>query len=401
MKKILYHLLFIVILAGCSGDGIFYTLENEEKVENANNLADNIPLFGMLVYDDQYVVNGKRIWHSTRDTDTTSWSKYPLPSGYDGDSTFPSIALLAGELYATVISIDGGYKSGVLHYNSTSDSWEEVVSNNGDSDDYKNYYLFYTDTGLYINEVSYSENSDSEIEITDSLLYYCATGSIGLLNSSGLGGTTLITVPGDISTTPSRIIDIAYDSSNTNTYLIYNLEGDGNNDGVICVAPDEVTFSEVTTTDYDGLYDYTSLFYYSPDDILLVGTLSDDNDYNPVLFYNQTDWYAKDYSDTVARAFCDISAIQSDTILAGTRAFVDSSSYDGDGYFEIDMSDPADPSTQENSFSDDNNYDSSDLESTTIRDFYYDTLYDRLYAVTTSGLWLNTSDGSEREWALE
>ena len=139
--------------------------------------------------------------------------------------------------------------------------------------------------------------------------------------------------------------------------------------------------------------------------MLFMGTQADDNKH-PILYETEGTWYSEVWDNDVQfTSFCDISSIQTDTILAGTQAFKDptsSSSVIGDGYIEIIVTNKTDPVFQNNDFSDDNNYKSSDLEDATINSFLYDETYDRLYAATSSyGLWLNTVDGNSRTWAQE
>jgi len=414
-----------MILAGCSGDGIFYALENEERIVDANNMGDHTPLDNMFIYSDgsskYYVANGTRVWYSLVGADTNSWNTFPVPSAYSKYPTFPSIAQLDGELYATIISHEANYRSGLLKLDRATKEWVEIlydVKNDSSLSDYtySNMYLFDTKQGLYINKVYYYKDS-SEVSIKNSRLYFYATADEGTL--AGADELTAsheliagIDFPGfnipaiSAESDPQRIVDIV-SGNGLESYMIYNIDGSANKNGVLAYSASNPS-SFFTTPENTGTdkYDFISIYYSSVQDMVFMGT-EGSSDTHP-LFYKQTgaDWKSKAFNnDYEFAAFCDIDSIQSKTILAGTRAFKDpsnSSSNLGDGYIEIDVTNPEDPSLQSNTFSEDNNYSSSDLEDATINNFFYDSDNDRLYAATRNyGLWLNTKEGNDREWSQE
>ncbi len=407
MRKIILILLPLLFLAGCSGNGIFYQLENEEKIVDANNLKGTTALRDMLVYDDQYVINGKSVWHSTIGEDTRHWHSYGVPSKYQGDATFPSIAVMNGNLYASIISHDADYRSGLLKYNSSTGEWDELFFTKKSGSNYDCLYLFDTNQGLYLNVVNYY-NNDSEVSINSSSLYFYSGDNAGeTALAAGLSSDYLVTFPGfeldSSDDDPMPIVDII-SAEASESYMIYNLEGSNFNNGVICYSEsDPATFVQ-QSIGFDDL-NFTDIYYSPAHDMLFMGTQADDDEH-PVLYETEGTWYSEVWDNDVQfTSFCDISPIQTDTILAGTQAFKDptsSSSVTGDGYIEIIVTNKTDPVFQNNDFSDDNNYNSSELEDATIKNFLYDETYDRLYAVTSSyGLWLNTADGSSREWAQE
>ena len=86
-------------------------------------------------------------------------------------------------------------------------------------------------------------------------------------------------------------------------------------------------------------------------------------------------------------------------MLVGTRGDVpdgSSSYYSGEGYYELIISSQTISELQDNEFADDDNYDSSDLEGSTITAFCYDTDHSKLYTATyDSGIWQNRWDSSD------
>ena len=400
MKKIQYILLSILFLAGCSGDGIFYSLENEEEIIDANNLSETASLDQILVYNGNYVLNGKSIWHSTRTTETQAWSTYSDPAGYESDATYPSIALMNGDLYATVMSIDDGYRSGLIKYNSTTSQWDELYHTTGSNASYNNMYLFQTDQGLYLNVVKYYLDANYDPDISDSELYFYEDDAAWGTSDPFTNYKVTFPDSADLNLPITEIIS----ASGNNIYMVYNTSVSDLTSGVVCVADgssDPRTFS-AESTGLSSSYNYSSIYYTDlQGGMLFVGTKADD-DTHPILYKYGSSWDTIDGGDDIQfSSFCDISAIQDNTILAGTNAFVySSSSYLGDGYYEIILDDPTDPAMQENNFSDGNNYDSSDLADATIKDFYYDSYYMRLYATTTCyGLWMN--DITQLTWTQE
>ncbi len=408
MKRIQYTLLMITLLfAACSGEGIFYNLENEEEILDTNNLNENTSLDQFLLYGNEYVINGKNVWHSTRGSSSDTWETYPAPSGYSNDRTYPSIAVVNDELYATVISHDANYRSGILKYNAAGQVWDEIYyTEKSDADsgfNFFNYYLFPTTAGTYLNMVEYNKNSDYEISIVESTVYFFTNSAAGESElDSGSYSANTVTFP-DSSGFAMPIADITYDSINNDVYMIYNTTVDSSYDnGVLCIADGDANFRSFTSeTTVSENYDFLDIYYSSNHDMLFIGTESSD-DKHPLLYKTGGTWYSTIWDNDVQfSAFCDISSLQSDTILAGTRAFKDptsSSSILGSGYIEIVVTDPAKPVLQENSFSDDNNYSSSYLADSSIKDIYVDADNQKVYATTTSyGLWLN----SEGNWSQE
>lgn len=403
MKKMQSYFLLILFLAGCSGDGIFRNLENEEKIDNSNNLNASVSLNKILIYGDQYVTGGKRVWHKTRGTDASAWKAYPRPEGYGKSMTFPSVALLNGELYATAIDPDKGNKAGIFKYDSGDEAWEEILDLDQSNSDYYNFYLFETGQGMYVNRVRYESNG-STVSIESNQLYFYTDDAAG---ESDLGGgfdaSDAVSLPGAADMPILEIVS----GSGTATYLVFNSAGSGFDDGVLgySAANPKAFVNEATA----GSYNYTTIYYTTINghDILLIGTHDDGDEHSLLYKVDAGTWQTQNWtSDKQFASFCNISGISANTVLGGTRAFKDPSSSKsvvGDGYREIVFnSDGSIDKIQSNDFSDENNYNSSDLEDATILDMLYDATYQRIFAATTSyGLWLNSADGSDREWTQE
>ena len=398
-----------MILAGCSGDGIFRNLENEEKILDTNNLSSGTTLDQFLVFGDQYVINGKNIWNSTRENGSNSWEQYPHPDSYDSDRTYPSIAVLNDELYATVISHDADYRSGILKYDDAAGNWVELYHTNKISAasgvDFYRYRLYPTSQGVYLNAVRYNRDSSENSTIESSSLYFFQNNTTG---AAALASFDVITNPdiNRVTFTDGSVLDmpveaIVLDSAANDVYMIYNTSTDDYDNGVLYKADGDSSFFSFSaqSTGFEGSYNYISLYYSSNHNILLMGAEADDDEH-PILYKAGGAWYSVfcEDNDVQFSAFCDISG---QSILAGTRAFEDptsSSSILGNGYYEIDVTDPTAITIHDNMFSDDNNYESSDLADSTINNFYYDAAYSKVYATTyNQGLWLNI----EGNWSQE
>ncbi len=403
-------LLTAIVLTGCSGDGIFQNLENEEEILDTNNLSSGTTLNQFLLFGDQYVINGKNVWHSTRESGSDTWDKYPQPDKYDSDRTFPSIAVFNGQLYATVISHDASYRSGIIRYNSTSEEWEEIYHTNkldaSSGTDFYRFRLFPAgDKGIYLNAIQYNTDDSENSTIEDSSLYFfpdspagaAALAAFDIVNSPTVNR---VTFP-DSSDFDMPVVAIALDTSANDVYMIYNTSGSTPDNGILAVADgDSSYFSFSAETTVSDNYDFLSLYYSPSYNMLFIGTEADDDDH-PILYKSGGTWssiFCED-NDVEFSAFVEIPDLYDrPSVLAGTRAFEDptsSSSIQGNGYYQIYTDDMT---IHDNKFSDDNNYESSDLADATIQNFYYDALYSKVYATTyNQGLWLNQDENWSQE----
>ena len=380
------------------------------RILDTNNLSAGTTLNQFLLFGDQYVINGKNVWHSTRESGSNSWDRYPRPAKYDKDRTFPSIAVFNGQLYATVISHDADYRSGIIRYDATAGEWEELFHtkklDSGSGTDFYRYRLFpLGDKGVYLNAVRYNRDDSENSTIEDSSLFFFPDSPAG---AAALAGFDIVNNPSvnrvsfpDGAGFDMPVVAIALDSNANDVYMIYNTSGSTPDNGKVAVADGDSSFFSFTAeTTVAENYNFISLYFSPSYDILLIGTEADDDDH-PILYKSGGTWASITCEDNDVQfsAFTEISNLDDrPSILAGTRAFEDptsSRSIQGNGYYQIYTDDMT---IHDNKFSDDNNYESSDLADATIQNFFYDSTYAKVYATTyNQGLWLNKN----KKWSQE
>jgi len=415
MKKILFMPFIVFLFLSCSGTAIFYTLENEEKVRDSNNFNSSTPVNHILPFSsggsDYYITHGKQLWYSLAGSDQNPWQIAPLPSSYSEHVSVPSIAAFGSRLYAVLSDYESDSAVTLGFYTSPDQQMQEVISyhreaGSGDNDFY--FYdlaLFPVLNGLYISKVKHSWNtqSSSSSSVVGCELYYYGSGDYP---DSTLDDAHKVTLTG--LSDPFVIKDMV--SNGTETYLILNKTGSNVNSyraGMLFMGvnsnPD--SFSEVSMSTN---YSYNRIYYSQS--TLFISTRSDSR-VHPILFKTGAgSWNSINGPDDIQfSSFLDISSIKDHTILVGTRADVISGSqtyYNGDGYYEIDLSDIANPVIRGNTFSSPTNYSSTDLNSATIMDLFLDNKDGRskIYASTSgTGLWMNkfSSNDNARIWYQE
>ncbi len=426
MKRIIYLLSLTVLLAACDGPAIFYTLENEEKIVDINNFNSSTPVLGFTRFEsggttDYYIANGRKLWYSLAGESGTDnpWSSVSL-SGFSGSESVPSVAIFNGSIYFTVSDEDSNSKNVLYSLSSvTADPVELVRYNRTDEsgDDYHFHNLYVHSIegkGLYVSKVerSWEEDSSDSSSMEETALYYYPLASINELND-GLDDSRLVTLPAMDS--DAYLVKGIAGCENDKIYLILNQSSDDvdSYEAGVLLSADWATptdFSIETPVDdsgytNDSAVSYNNIYYSESFDMLFVSTRGDDS--HPIFYkaYNAGwgDWqvYDKDDDDTQFSAFTELpSTVQSNTVLVGTRAgSVSSSTYSGKGYRELIIGSQTIEELQSNDFSDDNNYDSSDLDSSTITAFYYDTDRSKMYCGTyDNGLWQNRWSTSKSEW---
>ncbi|MDA3956902.1 hypothetical protein [Oceanispirochaeta sp.] len=418
MKKLLFIPLTLILILSCSGTAIFYTLENEEEIRDTNNFKPDTPVNKILIYKDAagtetYITHGKQLWYSTAGTQQNPWAAVSIPDGFSTHVVVSSIATFGTRLYATLIDDDRDSKSALMYMDSVSGVLNEVFSytrrDGPGSDDYFFYdmSLFYTDDGLYISRVNRSWNTESSdsSSIEDTELFYFPSGDYP--SASGLDAAHQISLPG--MTLPFLIKDIVSTGAGGDTYLILNEAGssaDSYAAGKLFKATNSPSsFSEISM---DDAYSYNRLYYSEKYSALFISTRTK-SDVHPILYsLSGGPWLSlPGKSDVQFSGFADISDVQDKTILVGTRGDVQdgsSSYYNGDGYYEIDMTDPSSIAIQGNTFALDTNYKSTDLTNSTIMDILYDKVRNKIYTSTSSnGLWMNKYSESDdaRIWYIE
>lgn len=438
MKNIIrtFYILFITLfLATCSEVGIFYSLEKEEKILDPNNL-NNSATFSNLVLagTDYYIGNaGKNIYFrstnsSSTDTTVDDWSALTLPTGaedsvsgeFASDATVTSMALLGNQLLISRISYDGSsVVSGIYRLADatidlstvTSASWEMVVKSPLDtnkSDGYTSnvYKLFVAQSNIYINHLTYTFDSenDNSATINDSLLYTTTTPDFATVSND------LTNIPDiDISAYAqdddgvnmvAAVTDIT--SSGSNYWLIINGESTGN---VWTDTNADLSTATNTTSSLNADSTPAAAAYVDIYEVDATRTIIS-NTNGSLYIYDGASYIELTKGNAYLNGFADINSLAANNLIVGTSANVGDSTYDGEGYYQLDISDADEANWDwvdtDNNFSEINNYNSSDLASASVNGFLFDSANSRLFAYTrNAGVWMNELDVSDRIWSLE
>lgn len=388
----------VALVASCSQVPIFYNIEREVLIEDGN-LDNNISFTDMtkLTYsaEDYYLAAGKEIWFR-RVTDK-NWTKIGNPSGYTKSvSGTTGMAYIGGEIVSAFYSEPGTGKTALFSatFNGTgSVTWTMITGSRVDShgDEYEDlyytrYYLFMANNHLFINKVNYHNYYDNgeKTDIDSSQLYHFSNATIALNAGSQ------VTMPASFNKTVVR--DVIHTGSAY--WILYNNSGEG----VIASGGSPGSMSEMTLSGVDNSCQFMAMARVGTLSLLSASTGETENH----LYYstdNGANWTRKK-TDLLISCFLDISTIKADTVLAGCQSYVvNGTSYTSEGYVEFDT---ADYSLGSNSFSDDDNFDSSELSETSIRGLYLDSALDTVFALTwNKGLWRNVEENGERNWIWE
>ena len=440
MNKIIrlsYIFMVLLLMTTCSNTGIFLSLENEEEIKESNNLNNSANISNMVIAGDFYVGNGgpSIFYRSTNTSSTDSkiddWSTLLVPeTSFENPSVYfsrttstTSMVLLNGDLYISRISFDGSsILSGIYRLPNadsidisalTAASWEkiiEVTTEKASSSFNSNIFrLFVAQSSLYINHLtySYSGSDDQTASISSSALYVTTTPET---IADNLANATAIDISSFFSE-PSNPVEIAkITTSGTNYWMIIN--SDTSTDGSdptlnkVLRSTDSTTFTEVTAiTDarYVDIYEYKT----NPD-VLLVsntsGSLYISINADSALTSADLVFTELANESVFLNGFEDIGTLVPDNVIVGSSATYDDGSIDGEGYYQLDLSDLSNITWSVDNFSHYNNYFSSELSTASINGFLFDTAKSRLFAYTRSmGLWMNIlpDNKTEREWSRE
>ncbi|MDC7232491.1 MAG: hypothetical protein PQJ58_04630 [Spirochaetales bacterium] len=428
MKKLIYIIPIVLFLASCSGGPIFYTLENEEKIEDTNNFKPNTPANRILLFEDTandyYVTHGKQLWYSIANTQQNPWNMVPRPSGYSSNAVFPSIAEFNGRLYTVISDDDSNSRNGLYYINSVTDELTRVFEYErvqGDGDDYYFYQLNLYSAGddLYISRIErkWNTGSSDNSTIVSSELYHFASGA-ALNAGTDLESGTLVSLPGLTGTgyTVRSVTTTGADAPGE-IYMVINETGSGiDYYGAGRMYRASTGSPTVFTEESPGRScSYNHVYYSEQNDILLASTRETGDEHSILYKLNnsgswgswQTDLQGS--SDVQFSFFADISGMSTvdNIILVGTRGDVVSDStsyYNGSGYYELNLADRNEPVIQTNTFSHSANYNSTDLKEATIMSILFDQTRNKVYMTTSStGLWMNQVDSSDdqRKWYQE
>ncbi|MBI9099824.1 MAG: hypothetical protein JEY91_15195 [Spirochaetaceae bacterium] len=440
MNKIIrlsYIFMVMLLMTTCSNTGIFLSLENEEEIKESNNLNNSANISNMVIAGDFYIGNGgPSIFYRSTNTSTTDskiddWSTLLVPeTSFENPSVYfsrttstTSMVLLNGDLYISRISFDGSSViSGIYRLPNadtidisalTAASWEkiiEVTTEKASSSFNSNVFrLFEAQSSLYINHLTYfySGSDDQTASISSSALYVTTTPET---IADNLANATAIDISSFFSELSNPVEVAKITTSGTNYWMIIN--SDTSTDGSdptlnkVLRSTDSTTFTEVTAIPdarYVDIYEYKT----NPD-VLLVSNTSGS------LYISINADSAPTSADLVftelanesvfLNGFEDIGALVPDNVIVGTSATYDDGSIDGEGYYQLDLSDLSNITWSVDNFSHYNNYFSSELSTASINGFLFDSAKSRLFAYTRSmGLWMNIlpDNKTEREWSRE
>ncbi|MBB6478552.1 hypothetical protein [Spirochaeta isovalerica] len=444
MKKLFKITTLSIVLItffSCNETSIFFSLENEEVILERNNLSNSAGFTSMVQIGSYYFGNaGTKIYYRS-DSSVSSeddWAELVLPDGtnnglettaFDSDAAVTSMvkvgAIGSETMFISRISFDGAsIVSGIfsLPYadvsapaSVSSADWDAQVKTAVAHSNvhYSNVYRLFADENsggddLFINHLKYRFESsvDTSGVISQSYLYYAddpATNNINNTLSSEIQiDNADITLLGDLdSGTPAvaKVENIVFDG-NDEWFLIIN----DDTEGALYSSSNVVTTSSFSAVSgAPASVRFVDLYAFDGTRLLVSDTAGSLHIYNGTAFRELTS------SNAWLKGFVNINglgSIASDQILIGTTGNKIETTYDGEGYVQLDAS-GADSAWDwvDTNFSDENNYNSSDLSSASILGFLVDTGKDRLFAYTAGdGVFANEvdkDDPSIRVWGWE
>lgn len=386
-------------MSSCKGEGIFYTLRDEIKIENSNFSDDAIIDKLFLISDTSGTLHsiaaGAVLW---KRTETTEWSMLPFPENMDKSDTYiTSIASYQGFIYA-VFRKKSPETSYIYYYDLDNNTWTNALASalpvSSDT-----YYLFSDpDNGswLYINQRGYGENGNGKH------LYYFNTVSLDFTGAIiSLNGSEDITIP---------VISIDYDG--TNYWLISNSTFVSRNSNIYTAStatPRTFSIVDSTVVEADQFQTVKTVSTSSGNIILLgkkMGTgleyRTPSGDWNNLSVGNLDGDFSL-YNFTDLNPDNESFPILNNYIICGIYNI---SNKNDQGYILLDYSNPENLTVSSVNISDRNNYNSSELPNSAVNGivqvFYNDTDHSqgyKLYAASNNGMW--SFDSQTSLWKQE
>ena len=397
--------LFILtlIIAACSGEGLFYTIENEEKI--VDNNMENVKFNKVIVIDgtsDYYVALGSRIWY--REISGSNWNVLSLPGSA---SHISSMVLYNNDILYTVRTGDGsalykiddpgtnGMNSGTLVANSTTGP--------AGSGNFMNYRLFADSDGSVLCLNMFETEDDDDLTPYSSALYTASTGDITDFSDFTLSGSGL-----DLNNKPVK--SMAFDAG-SNAWLIYNDIDSGDNDyddlgshGVLISSTDDFSSISAVVSGQGSGY-YQTVHYDTTNSVLLLSIRTEyasGGSSFALSYYFGSTWTTASWEYGFNDFLFDTNLTAGDNYIIGCTMsdYVTS----GDGYTLLNISDIAGGiSSLDDSdiIADEDNYSSSDLIDSAIysMDIYLNGSDYILLAGTSSGIW--TLNSTTMVWSQE
>ncbi|MBN2627696.1 MAG: hypothetical protein JXA95_13590 [Spirochaetales bacterium] len=382
-------ILTLLLLAACSGEGLFYTIQNEVLVQD-NNMS-NIKFEDVLATNNYYIALGSKIWYRQKSSET--WNVLDTP----GDS-ISSMAFFDSKLFYAVrsgnsaqvysVPIDSGF-SRTQEYTSSPVSSEGYV-----------WLQLYSDVPagndrIVLNRVAYS--SDATTVVASSLHIYDKTGG-----DSSFGSSVL-----DLGSYPLTKKGVAF-GTGTNMWVISNESTSLSSGGVLYTTTDGSTF----TTSSPGSEYYQAISYNSAKDVLLLSTRNDYSNssasfnlrYCSDILLGTPAWHETGDIDYFISDFSYNGTTLSNYVVAGTISdYLTNPTKTVSGYVFLNVSDTTSISISEESglLADQDNYESSDLVDSYVYSLKLlsDTTYDTAIAATSTGVW--TLSSSSGDWTQE
>jgi hypothetical protein len=388
-KKItptLFLLMIILIFNSCSGEGIFYNIQNEVKIidkglPNAKFL--DVHNTDPLSSGGYYIARGVKLWYRSKSI-SSEWTKIDMPSGADA---IQSSTMYNGDFYYTVKIGDSAALYRVDNADTTAPgSGVRVFTvNPATSGNYIVLQLFSNeDSGqnrIFMNTIEYNSARNS----ISSTLRYQEAGVEPVITSSALFPSCVVN---SVSTYPVMGMAFGDDTNNANraegnAWIIYN-EGDR---GYLYRSTDNfdsvsTNVSPTSTGKYEAVYGRN----ITPDLVVLSVVEGEINK----LYSNSNaalgnTWSSTDTGTVYLSCFAWADSLVTNYIVAGAKS---SSSYNKGIYLinSASLSVAADGGT----LADSANYSSSDLKNSSV----YGIMVDENAASTTAVLAATSKDSS-------
>lgn len=401
----------LFLFSTCSGEGLFYQIQIEE--ETADNALDNVKFEDILVTDQSdgsgyYVARGTRIW--TREKIEDDWVLMDKNSSVDNIS---SIAYYNDKLYYTTREDDDAC---VYELDINTDGPGEgtkVKTISSASGYYVFARLFANEDGdrIFLNAVEY-DGDDDDLPVMDSDLYY--QDSLDIDETSMSERTNL-----DLEDMPIRRKGIAFGNDGFKAWIICNdVDDDEEYEGGNLYSSTDNFDSDINTESTDDAWFNAIYCTSSPGtDLVVISGREDSQEFHTYYNYDANgdgddswDDTGEQGEDAYFSCFLDVSdsdLSSEEYILAGTQS--DNNSYDAQGYFLITMVDSDEEidegeEDEDDDFADETNYESTDLNESTIYAMAYDKEpYDStgyyILAAASTGMWI--FDSATGDWTQQ
>ncbi len=405
LQKLLPLFILTLLMAACSGEGLFYTIENEEKI--VDNNMENVKFEKVIVIDggtnEYYVALGSRIWY--REISGSAWNVLSLP----GSAThISSMVQYNSDILYTVRTGDGSAIYKIDDPGTNGMSVGSLISNSTTgpsvSGNYVNYRLFADSDGSVLCLNIFETEDDDDLTPYSSALYTAGAADITDFSDFTVSAAAAL----DLNNKPVK--SMAFDAG-SNAWLIYNDINSGDDDyddlgshGVLISSADNFG-SDATVESGQGAGFYQTVHYDTSNNVLLLSIRTEystsGSSFNLSYYYGSA-WTTAPWGYGFNDFLFDTNLTSGDNYMIGCTMSDNVTS--ADGYTLLNISDIATGiSSLEDSdiIADEDNYSSSDLIDSAIysMDIYLNGSDYILLAGTSSGIW--TLNSTTMVWSQE